>query len=297
MTTRGRRRRSRPRCSRTRAATGGWCRAPDGTVERVVETKAPGDATELELRIREISTGIYAFEGAALIAALEEVRSDNAQGELYLPDVVPIIRARERSVIAHEIDDASELGVNDRVGLAAVRAVAQRRIHERHMLAGVTIVDPATTVIDVDVRIGQDTVIAPFTSLHGATEIGGGARIGPLSTVIDTRVGDAGDDRPLLPHGRRRGRPRQRRPVLVSATGRGPARGREGGRVRRDQELGHRAGEQGPPPVLHRRHRHRRTARTSARGRSPPTTTARTSTARRSAPARSSASTRCWSRR
>ena len=131
-------------------------RAPDGTVERVVETKAPGDATELELRIREISTGIYAFEGAALIAALDEVRSDNAQGELYLPDVVPIIRARERSVRAHEIDDASELGINDRVGLAAVRAVAQRRIHERHMLAGVTIVDPATTVIDVDVRIGQD---------------------------------------------------------------------------------------------------------------------------------------------
>jgi bifunctional UDP-N-acetylglucosamine pyrophosphorylase / glucosamine-1-phosphate N-acetyltransferase len=165
-------------------------RAPDGTVERVVETKAPGDATELELRIREISTGIYAFEGAALIAALGEVRSDNAQGELYLPDVVPIMRSRERSVLAYEIDDASELGVNDRVGLAAVRAVAQRRIHERHMLAGVTIVDPATTVIDVDVRIGQDAVIAPFTSLHGATEIGAGARIGPLSTVIDTNVGD-----------------------------------------------------------------------------------------------------------
>jgi len=165
-------------------------RAPDGTVERVVETKAPGDATELELRIREISTGIYAFEGAALLAALDEVRSDNAQGELYLPDVVPILRSRERSVRAYEIDDASELGVNDRVGLAAVRAVAQRRIHERHMLAGVTIVDPATTVIDVDVRIGQDTVIAPFSSLHGATEVGAGARIGPLSTVIDARVGD-----------------------------------------------------------------------------------------------------------
>jgi bifunctional UDP-N-acetylglucosamine pyrophosphorylase / glucosamine-1-phosphate N-acetyltransferase len=164
-------------------------RAPDGTVERVVETKAPGDATELELRIREISTGIYAFEGAALLAALDEVRADNAQGELYLPDVVPIIRATERSVGAYEIDDASELGVNDRVGLAAVRAVAQRRIHERHMLAGVTIVDPATTVIDVDVQIGQDAVIAPFSSLHGATEIGAGATVGPLSTLIDTRVG------------------------------------------------------------------------------------------------------------
>ena len=128
-------------------------RAPDGTVERVVETKAPGDATELELRIREISTGIFAFEGAALLAALEEVRSDNAQGELYLPDVLPIMRSRERSVTAHEIDDASELGVNDRVQLAAVRAIAQRRIHERHMLAGVTIVDPDA---DRDRRRGAD---------------------------------------------------------------------------------------------------------------------------------------------
>jgi len=165
-------------------------RAPDGTVERVVETKAPGDATELELRIREISTGIYAFEGRALLVALEEVRSDNAQGELYLPDVVPIMRAHERSVNAYEIADASELGINDRAQMAAVRAIAQRRIHERHMLAGVTIVDPATTVIDVDVQIGQDAVIAPFTSLHGKSEIGGGARVGPLSTVIDSRVGE-----------------------------------------------------------------------------------------------------------
>ncbi len=164
-------------------------RAPDGTVERVVETKMAGDANDLELHIREIATGIYAFEGAALLAALEEVRPHNAQGELYLPDVLPVIRGRERSVQAHEIGDASALGVNDRVQLAAVRAVAQRRIHERHMLAGVTIVDPAATVIDVDVQIGQDAVIGPFSSLHGSTEIGPGAQIGPLSTLIDTRVG------------------------------------------------------------------------------------------------------------
>jgi bifunctional UDP-N-acetylglucosamine pyrophosphorylase / glucosamine-1-phosphate N-acetyltransferase len=155
----------------------------------VVETKAPGDATELELRIREISTGIFAFEGAALLAALNEVRSDNAQGELYLPDVLAIMRSHERSVTAHEISDASELGVNDRAQLAAVRAIAQGRIHERHMLAGVTIVDPATTVIDVDVQIRQDARIEPFTSLHGNSEIGSGATIGPLSTLIDTRVG------------------------------------------------------------------------------------------------------------
>jgi bifunctional UDP-N-acetylglucosamine pyrophosphorylase/glucosamine-1-phosphate N-acetyltransferase len=93
-------------------------------------------------------------------------------------------------VTAHEISDASELGINDRSQLAAVRSIAQQRIHERHMLAGVTIVDPATTVIDVEVRVGQDALIAPFTSLHGRTEIGSGARIGPLSTLIDSRVGD-----------------------------------------------------------------------------------------------------------
>jgi bifunctional UDP-N-acetylglucosamine pyrophosphorylase / glucosamine-1-phosphate N-acetyltransferase len=164
-------------------------RAPDGTVECVVETKAPGDATELELHIREISTGIYAFDGAALLASLEQVRPHNAQGELYLPDVLPVLRDAERSVGAHEISDDSELGVNDRIQLAAVRAIAQRRIHERHMVAGVTIVDPAATVIDVDVQIGQDAVIAPFTSLHGWTEVGAGATVGPHSTLIDTRVG------------------------------------------------------------------------------------------------------------
>jgi len=166
-------------------------RAPDGTVERVVETKAPGDATELELRIREVNTGIFAFEGEALLAALEEVRSNNAQGELYLPDVLPILRAHERTVVAYEIADPSEtIGINDRAALAEVRAIAQRRIHDRHMLAGVTIVDPAATVIDAQVQIGEDTVIAPFSSLHGSTAIGARCSIGPLSTVIDTRIAD-----------------------------------------------------------------------------------------------------------
>jgi bifunctional UDP-N-acetylglucosamine pyrophosphorylase/glucosamine-1-phosphate N-acetyltransferase len=166
-------------------------RAPDGTVERVVETKAPGDATELELHIREVNTGIYAFDGAELLAALDEVRSDNAQGELYLPDVLPLIRDRERTVLAHEISDPTEtLGINDRAALAEVRALAQQRIHERHMLAGVTVVDPNATVIDADVEIGEDTTIAPFSSLHGATRIGERSTIGPLATVIDTRVGN-----------------------------------------------------------------------------------------------------------
>jgi bifunctional UDP-N-acetylglucosamine pyrophosphorylase/glucosamine-1-phosphate N-acetyltransferase len=166
-------------------------RGPDGTVLRVVETKAPGDATELELHIREVNTGMFAFEGAALAAALGEVRSDNAQGEQYLPDVLPVLRAHERTVLAHELASSDELlGVNDRRGLAVVTAIAQRQINEALMLAGTTIINPAATVIDLDVRIGQDTVVAPFTSLHGSTTIGDGCQIGPHTTLIDARVGD-----------------------------------------------------------------------------------------------------------
>ncbi len=166
-------------------------RAPDGTVEKVVETKRPGDATELELHIREVNTGVFAFEGGALLAALDEVGTGNAQGEYYLPDVLPVLRRHERTVVAFEVDDpAITHGVNDRVGLAGVTALAQRRINEAHMAAGVTIVNPAATVIDVDVLIARDTTIAPFTSLHGDTRIGSGSMIGPNSTLIDTTVGD-----------------------------------------------------------------------------------------------------------
>ena len=165
-------------------------RGPDGTVERVVESKAPGDATELELRIREVNTGMFAFDGPELLSALEQVSSDNAQGELYLPDVLPILRSHERTVDAFEIADADAMiGVNDRVALAEARARAQQLIHERHMLAGATIVNPEATVIDVEVEIEQDAVIAPFSSLHGATTIGSASTVGPLSTLIDTRVG------------------------------------------------------------------------------------------------------------
>jgi bifunctional UDP-N-acetylglucosamine pyrophosphorylase / glucosamine-1-phosphate N-acetyltransferase len=166
-------------------------RAPDGTIERVVETKTPGDATELELHIREVNAGVYAFDGGPLERALAEVRSDNVQGEQYLPDLLALIRAHERSVLAYEIADPSEtLGVNDRADLAQVREIAQGRIHRRHMLAGVTIVNPAATVIDADVQIGADTVIAPFSSVQGETVIGAGATIGPATTMIDSRVGD-----------------------------------------------------------------------------------------------------------
>jgi bifunctional UDP-N-acetylglucosamine pyrophosphorylase / glucosamine-1-phosphate N-acetyltransferase len=148
-------------------------RETDGTVARVVETKAPGDATPVEQEIREVNTGIFVFDAAALTAALPRLSTDNAQGELYLPQVLDVLRADGAKVAARVVDDeALVLGVNDRATLARVRALAQRAIHERHMLAGVGIVDPAATVIDVDVEIGQDTVIEPFTTIRGTTRIG-----------------------------------------------------------------------------------------------------------------------------
>jgi bifunctional UDP-N-acetylglucosamine pyrophosphorylase/glucosamine-1-phosphate N-acetyltransferase len=166
-------------------------RGADGTVERVVETKTPGDATEEELRIHEVNTGLFAFDGAALLSALEGIRADNAQGEQYLPDVLSILRSHGRTVGAYTAEDPdSMLGINDRAQLAEVASIAQARIHRRHMLAGVTVVDPRATVIDADVEIGPDTVIAPFSSVHRGTSIGERSTIGPLTTLIDARVGD-----------------------------------------------------------------------------------------------------------
>jgi bifunctional UDP-N-acetylglucosamine pyrophosphorylase / glucosamine-1-phosphate N-acetyltransferase len=165
-------------------------RGPDGAVERVVETKKPGDATPGELDIREVNGGVYAFAGGDLLDALQQVRADNAQGELYLPDVLPILRAQDMVVAAHTVDDpALALGINDRGDLAAVRAISQQRIHARHMAQGVTIVDPGSTVIDADVEIANDTTIAPFTSILGATTIGSGCQVGPLTTLIDVTLG------------------------------------------------------------------------------------------------------------
>ena len=162
-----------------------------GEFVRVVEAKAPGDATAAELEIREINTGIYAFTGAVLLDALERVGSDNAQGERYLPDVLPLIAGDGATVAIHTVaDPAIVAGVNDRGELAAVAQAAQQRIQRRHMLAGVTIVQPESTTIDVDVTIEADTLVEPCTQLRGTTSVGGGARIGSHSTLIDARIGD-----------------------------------------------------------------------------------------------------------
>jgi bifunctional UDP-N-acetylglucosamine pyrophosphorylase/glucosamine-1-phosphate N-acetyltransferase len=166
-------------------------RGPDGGVEHVVETKSPGDATEAELQIREVNSGVYAFDGARLLPALERLKPSNAQGEYYLPDVLEVFRGDDHGVAAFPVDEPGlVLGVNDRVDLARVRALAQRRIHEGHMRAGVTIVDPDHTVIDADVQLGADTVVEPASFLCGTSRAGARCRIGPLTTMIDARLGD-----------------------------------------------------------------------------------------------------------
>lgn len=163
-------------------------RDADGRVERIVEHK---DATADERAITEVNSGIYAFDAALLREALARVGTDNAQGEKYLTDVVEIARASGRPVRAHVVDDVWQTeGVNDRVQLATLGRELNRRVCERHMRAGVTIVDPATTWIDVDVTIGQDTTVLPGTQLLGATSIGRDAVVGPEVTLTDTEVGD-----------------------------------------------------------------------------------------------------------
>ena len=166
-------------------------RTVDGDVRKIVEAKKPGDASPEELKVKEVNAGTYAFGGKELAEALEGLTNDNAQGEYYLPDVLPLMRESDGKVIAHLVEDpAVNLGINDRADLARVTEEARHRINLAHMRAGVTIEDPGATWIDADVTIGQDTTILPGSSLRGSTAIGSGSRIGPLTTLIDSRIGD-----------------------------------------------------------------------------------------------------------
>src|SRR5699024_9411416 len=124
----------------------------------------------------EISSGIYAFDGAVLARTLAQVSTDNVQGEKYLTDVLGLARAEGGRVATYVTEDLMEVeGVNDRTQLAALCAELNRRLAQRWMRAGVTIVDPATTWIDVDVELAQDVTIKPNTQLHGTTKIATGA--------------------------------------------------------------------------------------------------------------------------
>lgn len=158
-----------------------------GDVLGVVEHK---DATTEQLAVAEINTSIYVFDAAVLRDALGRLGRDNAQGEVYLTDVLAIARDAGGHVRAVRTDDPLLVeGVNDRVQLAVLRAEMNRRILEEWMRAGVTVVDPATTWVDVDVELARDVTIHPGTQLHGATVVGEGATIGPDTTLTDVEVG------------------------------------------------------------------------------------------------------------
>jgi bifunctional UDP-N-acetylglucosamine pyrophosphorylase/glucosamine-1-phosphate N-acetyltransferase len=166
-------------------------RGAKGEIERIAEAKTPGDATPEELAIKEVNAGTYAFAGASLAEALERLTNDNAQGEYYLGDVLPLLRQSGLRISAYPAPDLGvNLGINDRADLARVAREMRRRILVGHMRAGVTIEDPGATWIDADVEIGPDATILPGTTLGGRSRIGAGSTIGPMTTLIDSRVGE-----------------------------------------------------------------------------------------------------------
>ena len=172
-------------------AYGRIVRDDSGDIERIVETKRPDEVDPEILAIREINTGTYVFDADPLTEALDNLTNDNSAGEYYIGDVLPIFRADGRRVVAHQASDPNvNLGVNTRVDLAAVTAEARRQILERHMLAGVTIIDPSSTWIDADVEIAADATIEPGSSLRGTTTVGADSIIGPHSTLIDSTIGE-----------------------------------------------------------------------------------------------------------
>lgn len=163
-------------------------KTPKGTISKIVEEK---DADEEVKQIKEINSGVYAFEIDFLRQALTEIDSNNAQGELYLTDVVQKAHEAQDGAYAYMIEDYESLqGCNDRIQLAQLRKQMNERICKHWMAQGVTIFDPATTWIDIDVQIGADTTIMPNTILEGKTKIGQDCTIGPDTNLINVQVGD-----------------------------------------------------------------------------------------------------------
>lgn len=163
-------------------------RGMDGCVEKIVEQK---DATEKELIVDEVNTGIYCFNAKALFESLKKVNNDNAQGEYYLPDVLSILREEGQKInasIAQNYEDT--LGINSREQLAGAEKILRQRKNRQLMAQGVTLMDPATTYIDYDVQIGQDTVIYPSTWIEGSSKIGSNCKIGPNSRLNNVIMGD-----------------------------------------------------------------------------------------------------------
>jgi len=168
-------------------AYGRVVREPKGALRAVVEAR---DATPGELGVREINAGIYAFEVPPLLEALGELRPQTAQGELYLTDVVRLLRAAGRPVAAVVAADPREaLGVNTVSELGEAARLLRRRRNEAVMAAGASLEDPDTIQVGLDVTVEADATVLPFTILEGKTTVATGARIGPYARLVDTTVG------------------------------------------------------------------------------------------------------------
>jgi bifunctional UDP-N-acetylglucosamine pyrophosphorylase/glucosamine-1-phosphate N-acetyltransferase len=160
----------------------------DGHVTAIVEE---GDASDEERAIRELNSSIYVFKADELWGALEGLKPENVQGELYLTDTIRALVQAGKPVATHRSEDPeAPVGINTRVELAAAAAVLRDRINERHMLAGATIVDPQTTWVDPYVELEPDAVVHPFTVLRGATRVLRGAEVGPHVVAIDAEIGE-----------------------------------------------------------------------------------------------------------
>jgi len=163
-------------------------RDANGEVVKIVEQK---DASSEEAAVKEINTGTYCFDNQALFEALELVGNDNVQGGYYLPDVIEILKNKNETVAAYQLEDQSEaLGVNDRIALSQAERFMRERINKKHMQNGVTLIDPAATYIESDVVIGSDTVIEPGVYLKGQTVIGEDCVIESHSVIKDSTIGN-----------------------------------------------------------------------------------------------------------
>jgi bifunctional UDP-N-acetylglucosamine pyrophosphorylase/glucosamine-1-phosphate N-acetyltransferase len=160
----------------------------DGRIARIVEER---DASPAERQIREINSGIYAFDLAPLFESLRAIASQNAQGEFYLTDLVAIYRRRKLPVETFMVESPQEIrGINSRTELAEVSRIVRQTKNEELMAAGVTIIDPATTYIDPDVEVGPDTVIHPGVVLEGQTRVGAACEIQAHVRISDSEIGD-----------------------------------------------------------------------------------------------------------
>lgn len=173
------------------AGYGRIVRNEQGTISRIVEQK---DCTPEENDLREINTGTYLFDNLKLFQALQQVTNHNVQGEYYLTDVIGILNNQGEVIEGCPLAHISEMiGINDRTALAEAERLMRERINQLHMINGVTLIDPATTYIESDVRIGMDTIIYPGTFLKGQTIIAAACTIGPHTEITDSEIGDGAE--------------------------------------------------------------------------------------------------------